>query len=314
MKRWLTLRTILVLGAILFVVGVSIAWVETERFCESEYATFTNQSLQMASVFARSARVWLLRGNEEALGFAASLLLAGSGQYVRIVADDNVVLDKRNDDPAIEALNLERDSADLASNEPSATLAARRLDVVVPIEISNQRSGGLGIVQIGFSDTYARAQVKSHRLLVFGLAGGSWLLLMLAAILVARIVSMRARLAAARLLDADTEVIIRCGLLEIDTDSCVVQLCEQEIELTPKMFELLTFLARNEGKTFSDADLLAALWTDAPYAASGDIKQCIYMLRRRLSVASVDPKRIIVNVKGFGYKLEPPTEEILRSN
>ena len=137
---------------------------------------------------------------------------------------------------------------------------------------------------------------------------------MLAAILAARIVSIRARLAVAQLLDADTQGIIRCGLLEIDTGTSVVRLCENDIELTPKMFELLTFLARNQGKTFSDSDLVAALWAEAPYAASGDVKQCIYMLRRRLSVAGADPKRIIVNVKGFGYKLEAPTEEILRSD
>lgn len=308
MTRWPTLRTILALGAILFVLGITIAWWEIERFRESEYSTFAEQSLQMASVFARSARVWLSRGNDEALGFAANLLLAGSGQYVRIDVNNTAVLDKRNGDPAINALDLGAERITSIDREPRATLTAERLDVVVAIDIPDQRIEGIGTVQIGFSDTYARGQVRSHRLLIFGLTAGSWLVLMLAAILAVRILSMRSRLASIHSTESPNEGMIRCGDLKIDTDTCAVRLCEQDIELTPKMFELLTLLARNQGKTFSDSDLLAALWTEANYAASGDVKQCIYMLRRRLGVACADPKRIIVNVKGFGYKLEAPTE------
>ncbi|MBU1049886.1 winged helix-turn-helix domain-containing protein [Candidatus Bipolaricaulota bacterium] len=311
MKRWLSNRSVLLLGVILFALGIAVASWETTKFRDAEYAIFMDQSLQMASVFARSAQVWLMRDNEEALGFAANLLLAGSGQYVRIANGNETVLDKRNGDPSIESLNLETNAASPEQTDPRAALRQGRLDVVVPIEAPNQRVAAIGTVQIGFSDTYAHAQVRSHRLLIFGLAGGSWLLLMLTAILAVRILNMRSRLATAQSLDSEADGIIYCGALEIDTGACAVCLCGQEIELTPKTFELLRFLARNVGKTFSDSDLLAELWTDAPYAASGDVKQCIYMLRRRLGAVCADPKRIIVNVKGFGYKLETPTEAIL---
>lgn len=308
MKRWLTIRNVLIFGAVLFALGVAIASWESRRFRETEYATFTDQSLQLASVFARSARVWLSRGNDEALGFAANLLLAGSGQFVRIDVNNTTVLDKRNGDPNIEALDLRAERAASVDIEPRATLTPGRLDVVIAIDIPNQRAETLGVVQIGFSDAHARGQVSGHRLLVFGLTGGSWLVLMMLAILAVRILKMRLRLASIQSAESLSEGMIRCGVLEIDTDTCAVRLRQQDVELTPKMFQLLTFLARNQGKTFSDADLVAALWPEAPYAASGDVKQCIYMLRRRLSVAGADPKRIIVNVKGFGYKLEAPTE------
>ena len=134
---------------------------------------------------------------------------------------------------------------------------------------------------------------------------------MLVAVFIVRILNMRSRLAIAQLQEAETDGIICCGMLEIDTEACVATLNDKDLDLTPKMFEVLTFLARHEGKTFSDNDLVSALWTEAPYAASGDVKQCIYMLRRRLNVACADPKRIIVNVKGFGYRLEAPTEAVL---
>ena len=311
MKRWFTLRTVLILGAILFALGTTIASWETKRFRDSEYSTFTNQSIQLASVFARSASVWLVRSNDEALEFAANLMLAGSGQYVRIAVGDVTILEERIDDPEIGELDLSFDLASSEGAEAKGTLRQGGLDVAVPIVFSDQGNETVGIVQIGFSDTYARAQVRSHRILIFGLTAGSWLILMLAAVFTVRILNMRSRLAIAQLQDVQSDEIIRCGVLEIDTEMFAAKLNDKDLDLTPKMFELLTFLARNAGKTFSDADLLTALWSDAPYAASGDVKQCIYMLRRRLSAACTDPKRIIVNVKGFGYKLESPADAML---
>ena len=308
MRRWLNLRTVFILGAILLVLATSIASWETSRFSDSEYATFSNQNIQLAAVFARSASVWLVRGNDEALEFAANLMMAGSGQYVRIVVEDVIVLDERRSDPEIEALDLTLGLWDSDFDGVQSSLRRGGLDVVVPVEIPTQPSEALGTVQIGFSDTYARAQVRSHRILIFGLTAGSWLILMLAAVFTVRILNMRSHLAIAQLQEGQPNGIIRCGALEIDTETCAARLNSKDLDLTPKMFELLTFLARNEGKTFSDTDLLAALWTDAPYAASGDVKQCIYVLRRRLSVACADPKRIIVNVMGFGYRLESPTD------
>jgi len=314
--RWLTLRTILILGAISLALGGTVACWETRRFVESEYSTFAYQSIQFASVFARSANVWLIRSNDDALEFAANLMLAGSGQYVRIIVGSVTILDEGIGGPDIELLDMDLASVPSANDQPRAALRRGGVDVVVPISLPSQGNDGdiVGTVQIGFSDAQAREKARGHRILVSGLTAGSWLILMLAAVFATRIVGMKSRLSVAESSENQASGVISCGSLTIDTRTCAVRLSEIEIELTPKTFELLTFLARNEGKTFSDADLLAALWADAPYAASGDVKQCIYMLRRRLSVAGADPKRIIVNVKGFGYRLEAPTEAILRSD
>jgi len=252
-----------------------------------------------------------MRNNDEALEFATSLLLAGSGQYVRIVVEHVPILDERMKDPEIEELDLTIDLTSSASIEAGGTLREGGLDVVIPIDFLDQGDDAVGIVQVGFSDAYARAQVRSHRILIFGITAGSWLLFVLAAVFIVRIQNLRSRLTDAESMETQRDGVILCGALSIDTETCDVRLSEKPIELTPKTFELLTFLARNEGKTFSDADLLAALWADAPYAASGDVKQCVYMLRRRLKTGHLDPKSIIVNVKGFGYRLEAPTEAVL---
>ncbi|MCK5827923.1 winged helix-turn-helix domain-containing protein, partial [Candidatus Bipolaricaulota bacterium] len=237
--------------------------------------------------------------------------LAGSGQYVRIVVEHVSIIDERMNDPEIEALDLTIALTPSESIEAGGTLRKGGFDVVIPIGFSDQGEDVFGVVQVGFSDTYARVQVRSHRILIFGITAGSWLVLVLGMVFIVRIHNLRSRLTDAESMETQRDGVIRCGALSIDTETCDVRLSEKRIELTPKTFELLTFLARNEGKTFSDADLLAALWADAPYAASGDVKQCVYMLRRHLKSGYPDPKSVIVNVKGFGYKLVPPIEVVL---
>jgi len=309
MKRFLNYPSIAILAVVLLVLGGAIATWDTKRFSESEYSTFSEQSIRLVSVLANSASVWLVRGNDEAIEFAASMMLAGSGQYVRIVLESGVVLDRRMDNPMIVEMDLGSDLESIEALNSRSSLRRDGLDVIVPIIVTSQPDKPIGVVQVGFSREYVRKEVRAHVVLVFGIAFGSWLLLLLMVLFTVRLFGAKPTIDHAQ--EADTERIIRCGALEIDTESCEVVLFGQHVELAPKMFELLTFLARQRGKTFSDRDLLTALWSDAPYAASGDVKQCIYMLRKRLGVACADPKRIIANVKGFGYKLECRDEDEL---
>jgi DNA-binding winged helix-turn-helix (wHTH) protein len=306
MMRWLNFRTILIVGSILLVLATVVAVRETERFRHTEYSQFIDQSGQLASLFARSASIWLDRGNEESLKFAVDLLMAGSGQYVRVVIGHETVLDERLANSDIEAMDLSYDSQAFDDSRLNATLRKGGVDILVPITSSDGRTEATGVVQIGFADTQATARVRGHRALIFGTVAGAWFTLMLAGGFVVRILDMRSRLQSIQPKEARTDGMIHCGALTIDTETCAVQLDEQSVVLTPKTFELLVLLARNEGKTFTDADLLAKLWSDSPYSASGDVRQCIYLLRRRLGIACSDPKEIIANVKGFGYKLEAP--------
>lgn len=309
MKRLLSYPSIAILAVVLLVLGGAIATWETKSFADREYTVFSEKSIRLASVFANSASVWLVRGNDEAIAFAAGILLAGSGQYVRIVLETGVVFDQRIHDSQIEELVLSSDWESMRSLEAQSSLRSSGLDVSVPITVSSQPSHPIAVVQVGFSGEYTAREVRSHRILIFGLMLGSWLLVLVLAIAAVRVLGAKSGTGGVQ--EQEEETVIRCGGLEIDAESCTATYCGQAIDLAPKMYELLLFLARNPGKTFSDRDLVAALWADAPYAASGDVKQCIYMLRKRLKVACADPKRIIVNVPGFGYKLECPDEDEL---
>ena len=80
--------------------------------------------------------------------------------------------------------------------------------------------------------------------------------------------------------------------------------------LTLKQFELLLLLAEIPGRVLSDGDILAGVWPESPYADSRDVKQCIYTLRRRLERVLERPSDVVVNVKGYGYKLVPPGDGV----
>ena len=94
--------------------------------------------------------------------------------------------------------------------------------------------------------------------------------------------------------------ILRSGQCESKT----VTLAGVPIGLTKKPFDLLSLLASDDGRVFSENEIVQQLWPEAPYADSGDVRQCVYMLRKRLDEGLQGGGRCIVNVKGFGYKLD----------
>jgi|GEM_PF-616876 len=312
MKRWGKLPAILVLGVVLLLVGLGVSTWQMYRFRLSEYATFREKSTRLTGVFARAVGGRIARGQLDAIESMAEITLAGSGQYVWIQFRDQVLLDKRTDEPTIQSLSIALHQS-LREVEIESELRNGGLDVTYPFSLPGQSGTVAGIVRIGFSDRAARGIVSRHRAVVLGAMVGSWLLVMLAVAFLSVIRPRNQRRSEEQQL-TEPAGLIEAGSMRIDTDRSEVRLGGQLIELTPKMFDLLAFLARSPGKTYSDDELLEALWEDSAYAASNDVKQCIYMLRRRLKAGHPDPKRIIVNVKGFGYKLVPPDEPVLNSD
>lgn len=94
--------------------------------------------------------------------------------------------------------------------------------------------------------------------------------------------------------------------LEIDFDARSVYLHKKSIDLTPKEYELLSFLVMNRNKVFSRGQLLKQVWG---YEFTGDdrtVDTHIKMLRESLK----DYRNWIITVWGIGYKFETEgTEE-----
>ncbi|WP_449537220.1 winged helix-turn-helix domain-containing protein [Ferdinandcohnia sp. Marseille-Q9671] len=77
------------------------------------------------------------------------------------------------------------------------------------------------------------------------------------------------------------------------------------LELTPKEFELLVYLARHKGRVLTRDQLLSAVWN---YDFAGDTRIVdvhISHLREKIERDSKKPS-FIKTVRGLGYKLEEP--------
>ena len=96
---------------------------------------------------------------------------------------------------------------------------------------------------------------------------------------------------------------IKVGNLVIDLARHQVSLGDSILDLSPKEFELLVFLARNRGRAFTRDYLLEKVWG---YDYAGDTRTVdvhIRWLRRKLETEPSHPQRLLT-VRGFGYKLE----------
>jgi len=93
------------------------------------------------------------------------------------------------------------------------------------------------------------------------------------------------------------------GDLEIDLSRHQVSLSGSVANLSPKEFELLTFLARNRGRAISRDTILEKIWG---YDFEGDTRTVdvhIRWLREKLEPDPASPRRILT-VRGIGYKFE----------
>jgi two-component system response regulator RegX3 len=95
-------------------------------------------------------------------------------------------------------------------------------------------------------------------------------------------------------------------LLLTDPTRRIVFVDNQSVTLTPKEFDVLSYLIRNRGRVVSPDAILVNVW-GSEYA--GDrylVKQFVYRLRSKLEP---DPRRpqYLLTVRGSGYVLEMPT-------
>jgi two-component system, OmpR family, response regulator len=97
--------------------------------------------------------------------------------------------------------------------------------------------------------------------------------------------------------------VIQAGDIEIDLSRHTVQNKGIPVELNPKEFDLLVFLARNREQVFNREVLLAKVWG---YDYAGDTRTVdvhIRWLRQKIE-NDPDHPRYLVTVRGVGYKFE----------
>lgn len=108
--------------------------------------------------------------------------------------------------------------------------------------------------------------------------------------------------------ETTTKDIIVFPHLTIDNDAHRVMADGQEVNLTPKEYELLLFLAKSPDKVFDREQLLKEVWQ---YEFFGDLRTVdthVKRLREKLNKKSPNAARMIVTVWGVGYKFEVVNE------
>jgi DNA-binding response OmpR family regulator len=115
----------------------------------------------------------------------------------------------------------------------------------------------------------------------------------------------RIRAVLRRALAPETETVLVLGGLTIDLPSRVVSVDGAAIDLSPREFDLLAYLAARPGQVVSKRELLTEVWR-LPYGgADKTVDVHLSWLRRKLGESAQEP-RFLMSVRGVGVKLVGP--------
>lgn len=98
--------------------------------------------------------------------------------------------------------------------------------------------------------------------------------------------------------------VIEVGDFRIDTQAHIVHLKGQEVRLTPKEFDVLTYLAQHPDKVVTHRALLAAVWGDNSTGQPEYLRVFIGHLRKKLEPDESSP-RYIKTEPWVGYRFNP---------
>lgn len=237
----------------------------------------------MSDVFTKSARVLVVE-DDQTLSGVLKYNLSKAGYMVLSAADGAKALEMaREEKPDIILLDLmlpKLDGLDVCrilrkeSNVPILMLTAKSEEV--------DRVIGL---ELGADDYISKP---------FGVRE-----------LMARVKAMlrRCQMKLDESLTENQSPILRSGNIEMDLSRHVATLGNHSLDLTPKEFELLSFLIRNSGRVFKREQLLDRVWG---YDYAGDTRTVdvhISWLRQKIEDAPQHPRRL-VTLRGVGYKFE----------
>jgi two-component system, OmpR family, KDP operon response regulator KdpE len=100
---------------------------------------------------------------------------------------------------------------------------------------------------------------------------------------------------------AETPV-LKVGGIEIDSVRHRVTSAGQEVRLTPREFELLSFLARHAGMVVTHKQILTAVWGPAHSEDTQYLRVYVGHLRQKIEANPDDPK-IVLTEPGIGYRI-----------
>jgi len=95
--------------------------------------------------------------------------------------------------------------------------------------------------------------------------------------------------------------VLHVGTIEVDALRHRVTRAGGDIKLTPKEFELLSFLARHAGRVVTHKQILTAVWGPAHTDDTQYLRVYVGQLRQKIEQAPDDP-RLLLTESGIGYR------------
>ena len=96
--------------------------------------------------------------------------------------------------------------------------------------------------------------------------------------------------------------VLHVGDLAVDSVRRRVVRAGRELKLTPKEFELLSFLARHAGRVVTHKQILSAVWGPAHAEDTQYLRVYVGQLRQKIEAKPDDPQ-IILTEPGIGYRI-----------
>ena len=112
--------------------------------------------------------------------------------------------------------------------------------------------------------------------------------------------------AAMRRATSPTEPVVEIGDLSVDLERRSVTMAGEPVALTPIEFELLRYLAQNEGKLLTHPMLLREVWGPAYGDESHYLHVYVSQLRRKIEPDPARPRYLLTET-GAGYRLVAPS-------
>jgi two-component system copper resistance phosphate regulon response regulator CusR len=105
---------------------------------------------------------------------------------------------------------------------------------------------------------------------------------------------------------SDRSSVLRIGDLEVDRLAQQVRRAGKRIELTPKEYGLLEYLAANPGRVLSRTMIIEHVWDQSFEGLTNIVDVYVRHLRSKVDVPY--PKKLIRTVRGVGYSLSDEPE------
>jgi two-component system copper resistance phosphate regulon response regulator CusR len=104
----------------------------------------------------------------------------------------------------------------------------------------------------------------------------------------------------------DRSSLLRIGDLEIDRQRQQARRGGKRIELTPKEYSLLEYLAANAGRVMSRTMIIEHVWDESFQGLTNIVD--VYVRHLRSKVDEQNPKKLIRTVRGVGYSISDEAE------